>query len=374
VTRLDRYILRQLFAALGFFLLVFTGVIWLTQAVRLIDTVIASGQGASIFLLFSALVLPQVLVIVLPLSALGAALYAGNKLYSDSELVVMMSTGVSPLNLLRPITVFGAAIALVLALVMNVLVPMANSALAERSQAIRSDLAAALLVERQFIHPMSGLTLFIQETGADGEMSGIFLNDQRDPERTVTYSAERALLVRDGMEARLVMIDGMALGAGRDGMRLNSVAFDQFVFDMSDLIRESGDRTRRPSEYPMGALLNPTPDMLESERYTVGDFVSEGHYRIAMPLLALIYPMVALVTLLAGGYRRSGFGRRVIVAVVVAAVSQVLMFSARAQADGDPTLWPLIYLPHLLALLYVAALVIWLGKERRPRHAGAVPA
>ncbi len=259
MTRLDRYILRQLFAALGFFLLVFTGVIWLTQAVRLIDTVIASGQGASIFLLFSALVLPQVLVIVLPLSALGAALYAGNKLYSDSELVVMMSTGVSPLNLLRPITVFGAAIALVLALVMNVLVPMANSALAERSQAIRSDLAAALLVERQFIHPMSGLTLFIQETGADGEMSGIFLNDQRDPERTVTYSAERALLVRDGMEARLVMIDGMALGAGRDGMRLNSVAFDQFVFDMSDLIRESGDRTRRPSEYPMARPAPPDP-------------------------------------------------------------------------------------------------------------------
>jgi lipopolysaccharide export system permease protein len=374
VTRLDRYILRQLFAALGFFLLVFTGVIWLTQALRLIDTVIASGQGASIFLLFSALVLPQVLVIVLPLSALGAALYAGNKLYSDSELVVMMSTGVSPLNLLRPITAFGAAIALVLALVMNVLVPMANSALAERSQAIRSDLAAALLVERQFIHPMSGLTLFIQETGTDGEMRGIFLNDQRDPERTVTYSAERALLVRDGMEARLVMIDGMALGAGRDGMRLNSVAFDQFVFDMSDLIRESGDRTRRPSEYPMAALLHPTPNMLESERYTVGDFVSEGHYRIAMPLLALIYPMIALVTLLAGGYRRSGFGRRVIVAVVVAAVSQVLMFGARAQVDGNPALWPLIYLPHLLALLYVAALLIWLGKERRPRRAGAVPA
>ena len=374
MTRLDRYILRQLVAALGFFLLVFTGVIWLTQAVRLIDTVIASGQGAGIFLLFSALVLPQVLVIVLPLSALGAALYALNKLYSDSELVVMMSTGVSPLNLLRPITVFGAAIALVLALVMNALVPMANAALAERSQAIRSDLAAALLVERQFIHPMGGLTLFIQETGTDGEMSGIFLNDQRDPARTVTYSAERALLVRDGMEARLVMIDGMALGGGRDGTRLNSVTFDQFVFDMSDLIRESGDRTPRPSEYPIRALLDPKPGMLESGRYTIGDFVSEGHYRIAMPLLALIYPMIALVTLLAGGFRRSGFGRRVVVAVAVAAVSQILMFGARAQIDGDPALWPLIYLPHLLALIYVAALVIWLGSARRPRRTAQVPA
>ena len=66
MTRLDRYILQQLVAASGFFVLVFTGVIWLTQAVRLIDTVVASGQSASIFLEFSALVLPQVFVIVLP--------------------------------------------------------------------------------------------------------------------------------------------------------------------------------------------------------------------------------------------------------------------------------------------------------------------
>ena len=38
MNRLDRYILRQLAGAFGFFVLVFTGVVWLTQAVRLIDT------------------------------------------------------------------------------------------------------------------------------------------------------------------------------------------------------------------------------------------------------------------------------------------------------------------------------------------------
>ena len=64
---LNRYILRQLIAAFGFFALIFTGVIWLTQAVRLIDTVISSGQGAWTFVTFSSLVLPQVFVIVLPL-------------------------------------------------------------------------------------------------------------------------------------------------------------------------------------------------------------------------------------------------------------------------------------------------------------------
>jgi lipopolysaccharide export system permease protein len=181
VIRLDRYILRQLVAALGFFLLVFTGVVWLTQAVRLIDTVVASGQSALVFLEFSALVLPQVLVIVLPLAGLGAALHALNRLYTDSELVVMMSAGFGPAAMLRPVAIFGALLAAALAFVMMVLVPHAGGVLAERTRSIRSDLANALIVERQFLHPIDGLTLFIDETGGSGEMGGILLNDQRDP-------------------------------------------------------------------------------------------------------------------------------------------------------------------------------------------------
>jgi lipopolysaccharide export system permease protein len=343
---------------------VFTGVVWLTQAVRLIDTVVASGQSARVFLEFSALVLPQVLVIVLPLAGIGAALHALNKLYTDSELVVMMSAGLGPGAMLRPVAAFGGLLGLALLVVMTVLVPRTGAILAERTRAIRSDLANALIVERQFLHPMTGLTLFITDTSGGGEMAGIFLTDQRDPARPVTYSAEGARLVRDGMEARLVMREGVALSSGGAG-ELTSVRFDEFVFDLSDLLREDGARVRRPSEYSVPELLRPTPEMLASGRYSLGDFVSEGHYKLTMPLLALVYPMIALVTLLAGGYRRSGFGRRVVVAVGLAALLQVLMFALRARVQERPELWPLMYMAPLLAAAYVGGLTVRLSRARR---------
>jgi len=367
MTRLDRYILRQLVAALAFFLLIFTGVVWLTQAVRLIDTVVASGQSARVFLEFSGLVLPQVLVIVLPLAGIGAALHALNRLYTDSELVVMMSAGVGPLTLLRPVAIFGGLLAATMLVVLTVLVPWTGAILQERTRAVRSDLANALIVERQFLHPINGLTLFIAEADGSGEMSGIFINDARDPERPVTYSAEDALLVREGMEARLVLREGVALAGGTSG-QLTSVRFDEFVFDLSDLLREDGPRVPRPSEYPVPRLLNPTPEMLASGRYSLGDFVSEGHYKLTMPLLALVYPMIALVTLLAGGYRRSGFGRRVVVAVGVAALLQLMMFALRARVVERPELWPLMYLPALVGGSYVGLLILRLSRSR------AVPA
>jgi lipopolysaccharide export system permease protein len=254
--------------------------------------------------------------------------------------------------------------------VLMVLVPRSGAILAERTREIRSDLANALIVERQFLHPAEGLTLFITDTSREGEMAGIFLNDQRDPERVVTYSAQRAMLLREGMEARLVMLEGVALSVGRNA-QLTAVRFDQFVFDLSELIADEGQRVPRPSEYGVASLLDPTPAMLASNRYTVADFVSEAHYKLSLPLLAMIYPMIALVTLLAGGYRRSGFGKRVVVAIVVATLLQIVMFAARARVEERAELWPLIYLPVILGVLYLAALVTRLSRARRVR---AVPA
>ena len=281
--RVDRYILRQLLAAFGFFVLIFTGVVWLTQAVRVIDTVVASGQGARVFLEFSALLLPQVFVIVLPLAGIGAALHALNRLYTDSELIVMMGAGLGPAAMLRPVAVFGAMIAAAMAVVLMLLVPRSGAILAERTQAIRSDLANALIVERQFLHPLDGLTLFITDTSGTGEMQGLFLNDQRDPEQVVTYTAERARLVREGMEARLVMFEGVALTQG-GGTELTAVQFEQFVFDLSDVIRDQGARVPRPSEYSVPELLRPTPAMLANDRYSFADYVSEAHYKLSLPL------------------------------------------------------------------------------------------
>lgn len=369
--RLDRYIVQALIGALWFFVLVFTGVIWLTQAVRVVDTVIASGEGAKVFLEFSTLVLPQVFVIVLPLSGMGASLYALNRLHTDSELVVMMGAGYGPPAMLKPVAIFGAMIGIVMLIVMTVLVPRSSTALSERTQAIRSDLANALIVERQFLHPVDGLTLFITNTSRTGEMAGIFLNDQRDPARPVTYSAKQALLLREGDEARLVMIEGVALAPGSSPSQLTSVRFDQFVFDLSDLLKQEAVRVRRPAEYSVAELLNPSPDMLAVSRYTLGDYVAEGHYKLTMPLISAFFPLIALVTLLSGGFRRSGFGRRVVVAVGVATLLMALLFVARGQVPLNPSLWPLMYLPSALAAIYVAVLTLRLSRARAPRSAAA---
>ena len=108
--RLDRYLLAQLMGLFGFFALVLVSIYWLNRAVLLFDQLISDGQSAMVVFEFTALSLPYVIRVVLPIAAFAATIYAINKLSSESELVVMQAIGASPWRLGRPVLMFGAIV------------------------------------------------------------------------------------------------------------------------------------------------------------------------------------------------------------------------------------------------------------------------
>lgn len=85
--------LSQLLMLFGFFSLVLVSVYWVNRAVSLFDQLIGDGQSAVVFLEFTLLTLPNVIRLVLPISAFVATVYVVNRLITDSELVVMQAAG-----------------------------------------------------------------------------------------------------------------------------------------------------------------------------------------------------------------------------------------------------------------------------------------
>ena len=72
MARLDRYLLAQLMGLFGFFALVLVSVYWLNRAVLLFDQLISDGQSALVVFEFTALTLPYVIRVVLPIAAFAA--------------------------------------------------------------------------------------------------------------------------------------------------------------------------------------------------------------------------------------------------------------------------------------------------------------
>ncbi|WP_112323869.1 LptF/LptG family permease [Oceanibium sediminis] len=368
MAQLDRYILRQTLTAFLFFCLILAGVIWLTQAVRLIDTVLSSGQSIFVLFEFSLLVLPRVLSMVVPLSGFAAAIYIVNKLYSEAELVVMMTAGQSPLALARPLIWFGLLIAALTLVITNFLAPLGELRLEQNRAAIRSELANALIREGVFIHPTDALTIFIRRAREDGQMEGLFLHDGRDPTTPVTYSAEKAVLLRDGDEARLVMNNGVALTFSVANRILARVRFQDFTFDLSDLVARDGSGPDRASNMMTWQLLFPDADVRALERYDRGTFLATGHERIVFGVHAALLPVLAIAVMLTGGYQRRGFGRRVVMAVLAGVLLITAGLAVKGLVTGEPALWPVSYAPAVLALIGTAYLLRRAaGPVRAPR-------
>jgi len=367
VSRFDRYLLSQLLTLFGFFSLVLVSVYWINQAVQLFEQLIADGQSAWVFLEFSALTLPNVIRMVAPVSAFAAAVYVTNRLSSESELVVMQATGLSPWRLARPAIAFGLIVAALLSVLSHVLVPASRAGISERRAQIAENATAQLLLEGSFQHPAAGLTLYIREISARGELLDIYLFDARSATQSITYTAERALLVRSETGPRLVMFEGMAQTLEATGNRLFVTRFDDFTYDIGALISGSGSRRRDLREFSTRALLWPTPGHLEASGEPLAVFLAEGHSRFAQPLTAAVFAVIGFAALLTGSFSRFGMWRQIAVAMLLMIGVQMLANLGAGAARSDAALWPLVYLP-VVAGSAVAAGLLWLAA--RPRRIG----
>ena len=173
-SKFDRYVLWQLVARFGFFAIVLVGVSWINQAVRLFDQLISDGQPAGVFIEITALTLPNVIRIMLPIAAFAASLHVANRLTSESEILAVQSAGWSRLRLMRPALAFGLIVALLVSILTHVVVPTSAKRLAEHREAISANILPRLLAEGEFLHPTNGISFYIRDITPSGELTDIF--------------------------------------------------------------------------------------------------------------------------------------------------------------------------------------------------------
>ena len=366
--RLDSYIFRQILGPFLFFVLVFTGVIWLGQSLRVIDTVVNNGQSAMVFLEFTLLLLPTVLSIVLPVATFAATLYAMNRLFADSEIVVMLASGLSGISLLRPVLLFSVLImAVVFALTLYGM-PTSQRELKSRINEVKGDVAAVFLREGAFQSPVRGVTVYLRGMDRSGEMHGIFIHDERDNDQITTYTAERAVLFNDADGTRLVMFNGVVQIAKR--IEADSVAilrFEQFAYDLTQFTARETQRVRKPSEMYLPELLSIQEGETGGRR--LGKYRAEAHETLSAPIYVLTLPLLAVAFVIGAGFRREGFLGRIILATGIAVGLRILGLAMKAATSTEMSLWPVMYAPPILGMIAAVWLLAgWPVPWRRRRN------
>ncbi|MFV0336054.1 MAG: LPS export ABC transporter permease LptF [Tropicimonas sp.] len=376
MTRFDRYFTYQLTVLFGFFSLILVSIYWVNRAVVLFDQILADGQSAGTFIALTLFTLPNVMRMVLPISAFVATVYATNRLITESELVIPQAIGMSLWRLARPVAVFGLLASLLMGLFVHFLVPVSRTELAERSAAVEADVSTRLLTEGRFLHPVRGVTLYIRSIQRDGEMRDVFLSDARSPTARIDYVAARAYLVREEAGPKLVMVNGTAHSYDLATERLSATTFANFTYDISALMSAGGRGRPSVREYGTATLFNPDELALAVTGEEPARFLYEGHLRIAQPFNPLVVSLMGFAALMLGGYSRFGVWPQIGLAVGLIILLQALENATADITRRDITLWPLIYLPSLLGLLS-AGTMLWIACRpalfRRPGAAEVAP-
>lgn len=364
MSRFDRYIFSQLLGVFGFFSLILVSVYWINRAVGLFDTLIGDGQTALVFVEFSLLALPNVIGLVLPISAFAAAVYVANRLTQDSELVVMQATGFSAFRLARPVLYFGLSVTAMMLVLAHVLVPASQSELVKRSTEVSQNVSARFLRDGQFTHPAPGITLYIRELAQSGELLDMFLADDRDPDLRNTYTARKALFARTETGPKLVMFDGMVQTLAKEGARLSVTRFVDFTYDLGGLVEDDALQSRGVGEIPTAELLAESPALLAEAGVDVQTLREAAHSRIAQPFLATAAALIGFSALLVGAFSRFGLWRQIIVAIVLLIVVQVISTYSSGLALLYPRGWTTLYAAPIVGTIFAAAL-LWLSQRAR---------
>lgn len=364
---LSRYLIRQMVGPMVFATLALTGVIWLTQSLRVIDRIVNQGLPFGSFLYMTVLLLPNILTMILPIALFGALLFAYNRLFADSELVVMRAVGWNDWALARPALIVAGAVTTVVAVLALWLGPWGLSELRATQYEFRSNLSAILLQEGVFNNPSTGLTVYVRQRDPGGELHGILVHDNRDPQKPVTIMAEKGALVRTPEGPRFVMINGNRQQIEQSKHDVGLLYFDSYTLDLRPYLKDDGAGWRDPGERPLAELLAgnfTTPDdIANASRLT-----KEAHRRMAAPLLVPALTLIALAAVLGGEFSRRGQNLRLIIAAFGALAVEVAALAANYLAGKTLSLLPVLY---LAPLAFTVGAAILLFRPMRPRRQGA---
>jgi lipopolysaccharide export system permease protein len=367
----DRYLLRELTANfLGAALILFLIVVG-TAVADLLAKIARGRIPADLLFTLIALRSVDALTVLLPLAAFLGVLLAYGRLWRDSEMAVLQSSGLDLAGLARPLVLLIVPTMLLLGAISFWLAPAAvrlSQTLLE--EANRSLIIAGLEPGRFIELPGKDGEIYVGEMSADGTtFKRMFVESERPQKdtgktRMDVITAAHGYLYHDadGVGRYLALQDGFRVEGtlGQDDYRL--MRFQRNDIKLPDNESEDNDTTAKRSA-PTGVLWRNADDPIMR---------AELHWRLAAPLSALILTLLALP--LSKSSPREPRYARLLVAVLAWWVFNTGLGLGRSWI-GQGKLAPAIgfwwvYLPTIA----VAVWLIWKSQRMpRPRAARSGP-
>ncbi len=293
---IERYILRRIVSATVLTFLALGTMLWLSQALTQFNLVTANGQAITTFLQVSALLVPVLVAIVFPVSILVAVIYSFTSLNSDAELVVINASGARQTAILKPVLVVAFVSTLIVASMTLYFAPLALRTWQTLITNVRGNIITQFMQEGAFVSLSPKLTFSIRNRNQDGSLGGIFVSDDRDADKTVSYLAERGAILENPLGVFLIMGSGTIQQRSKIDQSISMIEFSSYAFDLSSFSSTGTVPVLKPIERPTTYLIHPNPEDPYYQQFPA-KFRAELNDRITSPLYCFLFALIPLLFL-----------------------------------------------------------------------------
>ncbi|HEY4969497.1 MAG TPA: LPS export ABC transporter permease LptF [Steroidobacteraceae bacterium] len=289
---IGRYIFRTTFVAFLVILVSLTAVIWVTQALHDIDLVTSQGQSILVFVFITGMIIPLLVLVIAPIALLIAIAHVLNKMSTDSEIIVMNAAGMSPWILFRAFLSVAVVVSIGVLVISAYFAPKGLRMLTDMLTEVSADVVTNLVQPGRFVPIESGVVMRIRERRSNGQLAGIFLDDQRDPAQRVTIIADSGELLDNANGTFLVLQQGMVQRFQAKQPDPTMVVFDRYAFDLSTLVHGQQAVKYSVRQRYLWQLLFPDPkDPIYLEQ--PNEFRAEMHDRLIAPIYPIAFAVIA---------------------------------------------------------------------------------
>jgi len=339
---IERYIVRTTMSAFALVLGSLTAVIWATYALRDFDLVTSQGQTLLAFVGITVMLVPGLALVIAPVAFMIALVYTLNKLNTDSEIIVMSASGMSPWRIYRPFLFVSFIIAGIVAALSIYIAPKSQREVRTLITSVRADLIANIIQPGRFTTLEGGLTFHISERLPNGELSGILIDDRRDPNEQSTFLAERGQLVESDGGTFLVLEQGSVQRHEAKQRDPTIVQFERYAFDITRFAGAGASPTFNASERYLWDLASPDPND-PYVKANAGRIRAEFNDRLLAPLYPIVFGLIAFAILGSPRTTRQSRGLSILLAVGLILALRLVGFAGVVFSNREPSALWLVY-------------------------------
>ncbi len=348
--QINRYIIKEILSPTLLCIVIFTMVMVLGRAVKLVGLIINEGVSLPDILVLLATLLPTFFSISLPLAFLMGIMIGLGRMSADSEIVALKAAGIGLARISIPVFTLAFIFALLTGATNLWVKPWGYSAFATKSFEIMRQKATIGFQPRVFMNQFNDVVLYANEIDEQtDQMHGLFIVEKK-PESTSWVFADSGNIITDD-QAETITIR-LHEGVVHRQQTESADNYQLIHFRNYDIQPEisamDGPKKRKgskPKELTTGKLWDTIAN--EENPARVKELQAELHLRLVSPLAPLLFVLFGLPFSIQS--HRSGRSGGFVMGLVIFLGYYFILSSAfTLTTDAATSPWLTFWLPHLL--------------------------